>query len=258
MVKGVKVSLIIPCKNEADSIAKMLLRRPKCIDEVVMVDNNSNDNTADTGRKAGAVVVTDKRKDGRGIGYGFAHRKGMEKARGEVLVTMDGDGTYPLNQVKEVVEYMIDNNLDMVICSRFPLHNQKAISPLRQFGVWMLNVEVKVLYGFPMNDILSGMWVVRKSVVKKLNLKEGGWNLSPEIKLAGLMHPEVALGQYHILHHHRDNGASKQKLFETGWGHMTYIFKRRITKDNSWLIWLRIQVHKISWQRRKVFPYLGV
>lgn len=258
MILKQKISLVMPCKNEEKSIAKMIKQTPKFVDEIIVVDNNSSDNTAIVAKKHGAKVVTEKRVDERGIGYGFAHQSGMKKASGDVIVTMDGDGTYPIEQIREAVEFLLNENLDFVTCSRFPLKKTTAISPIRKLGVWILNTEVRLAYGYRMQDILSGMWVVRKAVTSTLGVREGGWDLSPEIKLSALMNPKIRFGQYHIDHHHRDNGASKQKLFQTGFNHLKYILVRRATKDS--VVYQKIgKLTKLlkSWYRVQLVPRLS-
>lgn len=232
MLNNKTISLIIPCKNEQDSIGRLLRRVPKYIDEVIVVDNNSSDNTAQVAQKFGAKVITEKRHDRFGIGYGYAHQKGMKAASSDFIVTMDGDGTYPLSDIRKIIEKMDQTGLDFVSCNRFPLKNPDVISPMRQFGAMLLNLETSLLYQYPMKDILSGMWVIRKSVVHKLKPKSGGWDLSPEIKLNALMHPEIMFAEYHINHHYRDNGASKQQLWQTGFNHLKYITIKRLTEDN--------------------------
>ena len=232
MIHDYTVSLIIPCKNEAETLKTFLPSLPPFIDQVVVVDNNSSDDTYEVAKSLGADVVKEPRKDSRGIGYGYAHMSGMKKAKGDYIVTMDGDGTYPMGAIWGLIRFMISNELDFVTCSRFPLLNKEAISRLRQVGVWALNTEVQLLYGYPMKDILSGMWAMNQKTVDKLELKEGGWDLSPEVKLDALIRQDVSFAQYHIDHHPRDNGASHQKLFETGFNHLKYIFKRRMTVDN--------------------------
>jgi glycosyltransferase involved in cell wall biosynthesis len=212
----------------------MLKKVPKYVDEVIVMDNNSTDKTAVIAKKLGAKVITEKRKDKYGIGYGFAHQKGMKVATGDVIVTMDGDGTYPVSQIKNAIEYLDSQALDFVVCSRFPLSNSKAISKLRQLGVTILNAEVKWLYNYHMTDILSGMWVVTKRAARKLKIREGGWDLSPEIKLSALNNKSLRFGEFHIDHDHRDNGASKQQLWVTGTNHLKYIAKRRLTTDRPW------------------------
>ncbi len=232
MILNKSITLIIPCKNEQGSIPKLLRRVPTYVDEVIVVDNNSSDNTSEVARKLGAIVVSEKRKDKFGIGYGYAHQKGMRFATSDYIVTMDGDRTYPLNEIKNLVKHMEKNQLDFVSCTRFPLMRSQAITKMRQFGVWILNTEVKMLYQYPMQDILSGMWAMNRKTARKLKLIEGGWDLSPEIKLEALQTKDLKFAEYHIDHAHRDNGASKQQLWTTGFNHLKYIAVRRFTRDN--------------------------
>lgn len=233
MIQGKTISLIIPCRNEAESLRVMLKQMPKCVDEVMVMDNRSTDETAEVARNLGAKVVRENRADSLGIGYGYAHQKGIKKATGDIIVTMDGDGTYPVGQIKEVVRYLLKNDLDFVACSRFPLADDQVISKFRQFGVWALNTAVKWLYRYPVKDILSGMWVMRRGITVHLGVHEGGWDLSPEIKLNALTNPKITFGQYHIHHFRRENGASKQQLWVTGTNHLKYIFLRWLTLDNA-------------------------
>jgi len=250
MIRNKSISLVIPCKNEEKSLPLLLAKLPKWIDEVIVVDNNSTDKTVEVAKGLGAKVVVEKRKDKFGIGYGYAHQKGMKKAKGDYIATMDGDGTYPLKAIRLVVAKMESKGIDFVTCSRFPLKNREAISKLRQLGVWILNTQVKVLYGYPMQDILSGMWVMKRATASKLKLKEGGWDLSPEIKLEAIMNKAVAFEQYHIDHDPRDNGASKQALWTTGFNHLKYIVRRRLGVDNPIKVWLLELKQKqgVSWR----------
>lgn len=223
MINGNTISLVIPCKNEASSLPKLLKRIPSSIDEILIIDNNSSDNTKGVAEKLGATVIVEKRTDGQGIGYGYAHQAGINAAKGSIIVTMDGDGTYPVEQIEEVVSFMLKNKFDFVSCSRFPLIHTKAISWIRKLGVAILNAEVRVLHGHPIKDILSGMWAVRKNAATKLSLKEGGWNLSPEIKLRAILHKKVKFAEFHIDHKYRTGGASKQQIWKTGFDHLFYI-----------------------------------
>ena len=245
MIKNKTISVIIPCRNEAEGIGRLVKRALRVADEVVVVDNRSNDQTAKAAERAGAKVIVEKRVDKRGIGYGYALRRGMKVACGEVIVTMDGDGTYPLEQVRAAAKYMTKIGLDVVLCSRFPLVDGQAISWWRQLGVWILNMQVRILFGFPMQDILSGMWVINRRSLRQLNLKEGGWNLSPEIKLNAIQNSDLRVGQFQIHHYEREYGQSKQKLVETGLEHLIYIgmFGIKVWGNKLKLImegWLRL------------------
>jgi glycosyltransferase involved in cell wall biosynthesis len=231
MIRGKSISLVIPCRNEEQAISALLKRVPKYVDEVIVVDNNSSDKTRQVARSHGAKVLKETRQV-NGIGYGFAHQRGMAEASGDFVITMDGDNTYPLTEIRSVILNMEKNQLDFISCNRFPLKNSEVISKVRQFGVKILNTQVNVLYNYPIQDILSGMWAVRSAAIEKLNLKQGGWNFSPEIKLAALIHPDIKFSEFHIHHHYRDNGESKQKIWLTGFDHLLYILLRRLTVDN--------------------------
>lgn len=232
MLLNKKISLVIPCKNEEAALYSMLCKLPSYVDEVIVVDNNSKDNTRKVAKRAGAKVIKEKRHV-QGVGYGYACQTGIKKATGDIIITMDGDDTYPLDAIKETVMYLEKNKFDFVSCARFPLVQPHAISFLRQFGVKFLNLEVSILYRRRIKDILSGMWVIRRDCVDKLTIKNGDWNFSPEIKLEALSNPEINFSEYHISHSIRLNGFSKQNIWKTGFSHLTYILKRRLTQDQK-------------------------
>lgn len=231
MIKNKKITLIIPCKNEENVIERTLKAVPGYIDEILVVDNGSTDNTAEVARNAGAKVLIENRKLG-GIGYGYAHMTGLKHATGDYIFAMDGDDTYPSYEIKNIVEQMEEKSLDFVSCHRLPLKNNKAISKTRRLGIYALNLEVLFLYGKWVNDVLTGMWGVRKEVVPLLELRMGDWNLSPEIKISAMNHEEVNFAEYHIDHFVREHEPSKQMIWKTGVNHLLYILKRRFTQDN--------------------------
>ncbi|NTV30917.1 glycosyltransferase family 2 protein [candidate division WWE3 bacterium] len=230
MFRQKTITVVLPCKNEEKGIVPTIKAIPTYVDEIIVVDNGSNDNTARLAKRHGARVIKESRKQ-HGIGYGYAHMTGINSAKGDYIVGMDGDGTYPAEAIKEVIKYMEKNKLNMVSCNRFPLQH-RAISWIRQIGVHILNWEVRILYAYPMKDILTGMWVIKRSALNHLDLKEGDWNLSPEIKLAAITSPHIRFGQFHINHHVR-TGESKQNIWKTGYDHFMYIFLRRVTTDNK-------------------------
>ncbi len=230
MILNKTISVIIPCRNEEAALYFMLQKVPKYVDEVIVVDNNSTDNTSYVAKLMGAKVINEKRTE-NGVGYGFAHQTGMKHAKGDILIALDGDDTYPIEKIDEIVKYMDRSGAGFVSCSRFPLTNTNAISKLRQLGVKILNLEVSFLYGYQVNDILSGMWAMERKTIKKLTVNNGEWNFSPAIKLASIVHPEIQFSEYHISHAVRFNGTSKQNIWMTGINHMFYIFTRRFTQD---------------------------
>lgn len=233
MIQKKKISLIIPCKNEEAALFSMLQHVPSCVDEVIVVDNGSVDNTQIVAKENGARVVVEKRHI-NGVGYGYAHQKGMAYATGDIIVAMDGDNTYPLSAIKNAVLYLLKSKSDFISCARFPLENTHAISFTRQLGIHILNMTVSLFYGFHIKDILSGMWVMTKEAAQELDASNGEWNFSPEIKLAALTHPTLHFSELHISHDVRTNGLSKQNIWKTGFNHLFYIIRRRFTTDKGY------------------------
>lgn len=231
MIKGKKISLVIPCQNEEAALYSLLNKVPKFVDEIIVVDNNSTDYTARVAKVNGAQVICEKRQV-NGVGYGFAHKTGMSKARGDYIITMDGDDTYPVEKIEEIVTYMEKNGLNFVSCNRLPFANGKTITFLRRMGIKILNLEIALLYGYYFNDILTGMWVMSKEAIDKLDVRSGDWNFSPEIKLAALYNRDIRFSEYHIPYYLRVNGVSKLSMWRTGFGHFFFILKRKLMVDN--------------------------
>jgi glycosyltransferase involved in cell wall biosynthesis len=232
MYRNKTISLIIPCKNEEKILPDTIKNVPSYVDEIIVVDNGSTDNSALVAKEAGAIVVKEPRKL-NGIGYGYAHIKGIEVSTGDYIFAMDADDTYPSYQIKEVVDYMEKNKFDVASCNRLPLKNSEAISKTRRLGIYALNIEVALLYGYPIKDTLTGMWGIKRSALPKLNLRMGDWNLSPEIKIAAITNKSIAFSEYHIDHFSREKEPSKQQIWKTGMNHALYILKRRFTEDSK-------------------------
>src|SRR5262249_43299667 len=109
MLSGLNVCLVVPCHNEEDGIRDVLPRLPKGIDDVVVVDNNCTDRTAEVATSLGARVVAENRP-----GYGAAYKAGFRAASGDVVVTLDGDGTYPPEHIPALVEALATRRLDFI------------------------------------------------------------------------------------------------------------------------------------------------
>ena len=86
MYKNQHISLVLPCYNEENGLREVFRDLPPCMDEVIVVDNNSTDKTSQVARDLGATVVLEKKQ-----GYGAAYKAGLRRATGDIIVTMDGD-----------------------------------------------------------------------------------------------------------------------------------------------------------------------
>ena len=173
MLHNLKISLVIQCYNEEDGVREVIGRCPPEIDEIVVVDNNCTDRTAEVARSLGAVVVSEKTP-----GYGAAYKAGMKAATGDLIVTLDGDGTYPPESIPALVDQLVEKRWDFLSACRFPLADQAAMGLTNQFGNWVLTVTAMVLFFTPIKDSQSGMWVFKRSLLEKMRVTSDGMPFS--------------------------------------------------------------------------------
>jgi glycosyltransferase involved in cell wall biosynthesis len=225
MYRDKRISLCLPCRNEAGHLSEVIARVPKIVDEIIVISNKSSDDTVKTAKKLKTIALEDNRTID-GIGYGFAHMTGIENATGDIIVGADGDATYPIEDIQKVVDKLLDEKYDFISCNRYPLQPGTHIPFMLRLGVNTLNWEVRLLYGVKIQDILSGMWVFNKQAKRHLDLTMGEWNLSPQIKLNAALSKKIRFTEYSIAQHQR-MGESHQAHFKTGFAHLRWIFLNR-------------------------------
>jgi dolichol-phosphate hexosyltransferase len=178
MLQGQTITLIIPCYNESLGLPHVLQLVPRCVDEVLVVDNNSTDDTVAIAKGFGARVVTAPKQ-----GYGAAYKVGFASCDADIVVTLDGDGTYPVTEIDRLVGHLLEQQLDFISACRFPLQNPENMDRVSQIGNWGLTLAAKILFGYGLKDSQSGMWIFRRSALSKLRLESDGMPLSEEIKI---------------------------------------------------------------------------
>jgi glycosyltransferase involved in cell wall biosynthesis len=213
--------VVIPCYNEEDGIRVTLEDMPGVVDEVIVVDNNCTDRTAEVAASMGAKVVAETKP-----GYGAAYKAGFGAATGDVIVTMDGDATYPRSFIPVLVETMVDEGLDFVTCDRTGHKSDEANSLLRVLGNLLLNLAMLGLYGFWLKDSQSGMWVFRRAILPKLRLTSDGMSFSEELKIEAFRHSEVKACELPIYYRERV-GESKLNLWKDGFVNLVFLFRKR-------------------------------
>ena len=148
------IKVIIPAFNEEDSIAKVILDIPKEVSEVIVVDNNSNDNTSEVAKNAGATVLRETNK-----GYGFACLKGLEyvadlSSKPDIIVFLDGDySDYP-EELTKIVKPILEEDVDFVIGARVKqLREAGSMTIPQEFGNWLATFLMKLFFNSKFTDL---------------------------------------------------------------------------------------------------------
>jgi glycosyltransferase involved in cell wall biosynthesis len=177
-----RISLIIPALNEADCLGPLLSEIPAgLVQQVIVVDNGSTDRSAEVARSAGALVVTEPRR-----GYGFACAAGTDAADGEVLVFMDGDGSFVPGELPDLLAPLTGGRAELVLGSR-TLNNQNLhlVPPHQRLGNRLIVWLVRLRFGLVLTD-LGPYRAVNRALLLELGMREHtyGWPLEMIIKTA--------------------------------------------------------------------------
>src|SRR5215813_7526367 len=181
MYKGQRITVIIPCLNEEQGVEKVLRAMPEFVDEKIVVDNASTDRTAAVAGSLGAQVI---REDVRG--YGRSYKRGFASATGDIIITLDGDHSYPVDALSYLLEAFLHLEIDFLNASRFPVRDRRAMSFKHKFGNLLLSLAMSALFFRWVRDSQSGMWVFRRSILKDMRLVSDGMSFSEEIKIEAL------------------------------------------------------------------------
>src|SRR5215468_5131227 len=169
MYKGQSIAVIIPCLNEEQGIEKVLRAMPDFVDEVIVVDNNSTDRTSEVAAGLGAKVI---REDVRG--YGRSYKRGFAQATGDIIVTLDGDHSYPVDALSYLIEAFLQSKVQFLSASRFPLITSEGMPFKNRIGNLILSVAMSVLFFRWVQDSQSGMWVFKRSALNQMTLRSDG------------------------------------------------------------------------------------
>lgn len=222
MYRGKRISVVIPCYNEEEGIRVVLDQMPPLVDEVLVVDNASTDRTAEVARELGARVVFEPRK-----GYGRAYKTGFAKARGDIIVTMDGDGTYPPDSIPLLLHVLMEERLDFITARRWYSRSGESKSPVRLLGNAVLSGAMMCLFLKFIVDSQSGMWVFRREILREIQPTSDSMALSEELKVLAFTHPGLRCLEMPIYYGARV-GKSKLNIWRDGFGNLFYLLKLRI------------------------------
>lgn len=175
-----KVSVVLPTKNEEEGVGKIIRAVRPYADEILVVDGYSTDNTWKIAKKCGARVVKD---GGRGKGDGV--RTGIKEAQGEIIVFMDADGSHDPKDVPKLVEPIKRGQADLVVASRAKGGSDEIKMNFdglfRQVGSELAAILVNWRWQADLTDIQNGFRAIRRKTALALNLESDGFEIEEEM-----------------------------------------------------------------------------
>lgn len=178
------IMVIIPAYNEANSIAKVIQEIPAIVSEIIVVNNNSSDDTAINATRAGATVLNETRK-----GYGYACLCGMDyiarkSRKPNIIVFIDGDySDYP-EELSKIVKPILDENVDLVIGARSKvLREDGSMTPQQIFGNKLATFLMKIFFGSTFTDLGPFRAIKYEKLLEmEMEDKTYGWTIEMQLK----------------------------------------------------------------------------
>jgi glycosyltransferase involved in cell wall biosynthesis len=217
-----RVSVVIPCLNEAENIQECVTRAHTVLaesglsGEVIVADNGSDDGSPELATQAGALVVHEPRR-----GYGSAYLAGFAAARGEYVVMADADLTYDWNEIPHFVA-KLDEGADLVMGDRMDNIHPGAMPWLHRYvGNPILSGILNLFFRTGVRDAHCGMRGFRRDVLPKLDLRTTGMEFASEMVIRASKE-KLDIRQIPIEYHPR-GGESKLSSFRDGWRHLRFL-----------------------------------
>ena len=225
-----KISFVIPALNEEGIVGKTIksipveeIKEAGYEVEIIVINNNSTDNTEQEAREAGATVFLEMNR-----GYGNAYKRGFKEAAGDIFVMGDADGTYPLEQSLNFINYIVEDGCDFVIGSRFKGSIEEGAMPaLHQYiGNPMLTKMLNILFHADYSDTHCGMRAFTREAYEKMDLKAPGMEFAIEMVIEAA-EKNLNIKEVPISYRKRGGGEAKLSSFDDGWRHIKYMLTRK-------------------------------
>ncbi len=214
--------MVIPCLNEEENIercvqsAQSALERMGIPGEVLVVDNNSEDDSAALAAGAGARIVSEPRR-----GYGSAYLAGFAAARGRYIVMADADLTYDFADIPRFVA-QLEEGAELVMGDRMDDIQPGAMPWLHRYvGNPVLTGILNLFFKTGVNDAHCGMRAFRRDVLPRLDLRATGMELASEMVVRASKE-QLRIAEVPITYHPR-GGESKLSSFRDGWRHLRFL-----------------------------------
>lgn len=206
------VTVVIPTLNEAGNIigvintVKRVLKYPY---EIIIVDGGSTDGTLDIVKHKECKLIIETRR-----GYGLALRLGMKQAKGNILVMVDGDGTYELKHINMLLDRLIKKDADLCLATRMYDPN-KAMGMMNFVGNKVITFCFNMLYKQNLSDSQSGYRAMSKKAFDRLEFKENDMAFATEM-LVKFSQENLKMVEIPTIYKERKYGKPKLRRFQSG------------------------------------------
>lgn len=216
------VSVVIPTLNEAGNIMEAITTIDKELvypKEIIVVDGNSTDGTLEIVKDSNLCrLVIEPRR-----GYGVALRTGMKSAKGNIIVMVDGDGTYEFRHINRLIDRMLEKDADMVLATRM-FDPNKAMGFRNFIGNKLITFVYDFFYSQVLSDTQSGFRAISHQAIDAVPLKEGDMAFATEM-LVQFAKEGYSMFEIPTTYRPRKYGKTKLKPFKSGIEIFSTIFK---------------------------------
>lgn len=220
-----RIAVILPCYNEEVAIASVIRdfrsRLPEA--EIHVFDNNSSDATSRVARAEGATVRMVRQQ-----GKGHVMRRAFADVDADIYIMTDGDGTYDISGVRDMVDHLVEEDLDMIVGVR-KSDEKEAYRRGHRIGNRLFNLAVRTIFGKTFTDIFSGYRVMSRRFVKSFPALSRNFEIETELSVHAL-YLNSAVSEVDIRYLQRPEGShSKLRTYRDGFRIMVQILK--LSKD---------------------------
>ena len=227
-----KISIIIPCYNEINTIEKIIdkiLLQEAFDKEIIVIDDNSTDGTRDLLKsikgKYNKLIINSKN-----YGKGYSIKKGISNATGDIILIQDADLEYDPSDYERLIRPIILDNADVVFGSRFVGAEEKRVLFFwHSLGNKFLTLLSNMLTNLNLTDMESGYKVFKSEVIKNINLNENRFGFEPEIT-AKISRENLRIYEVGIKYYGRKYSDGKKITWKDGISAIKCIIKYNLFK----------------------------
>lgn len=184
------ISAVIPVFNEELTVGNVIERLAAVMQklgfkhEIIVVDDGSTDKSLEISKNYGVKVFSLKKH----MGKGYVLRAGFAKAKGDIVTTIDSDGSHRPEELPQLLTPILQGKADLVIGSRYLSQKPVAAKKLNATGVRLFNFLIKILTRVEVSDSQSGYRVMKAAVLRDMRLKSGGYEIESEMLVKTARH----------------------------------------------------------------------